>query len=125
MASVLPTTPRSGLMRNSTMLLLCVAGMIAVPSMVWAQVANYPIIVVPTGQDSYTFAPDYQTPYDEIEVLVTEKMSPNLFVLHGSKGLDRNHPDAAGGRVMVLFGPDGVLMVDTQYRQLAEKTLAA
>ena len=57
--------------------------------------------------------------------MVTEKMSPNLFVLHGSQGLDPAHPDASGGRAMVLFGPDGVLMVDTQNRQVAEKTLSA
>jgi glyoxylase-like metal-dependent hydrolase (beta-lactamase superfamily II) len=52
-------------------------------------------------------------------------MSPNLFVLHGSQGIDTAHPDASGGRAMVLFGPDGVLMVDTQNRQVAEKTLKA
>jgi cyclase len=50
-------------------------------------------------------------------------MSPNLFVLHGSQGLDPTHPDGSGGRVMVLFGPDGILMVDTQNRQVAEQTL--
>src|SRR5262249_13330500 len=32
---------------------------------------------------------------------------------------------ASGGRAMVLFGPDGVLMVDTENRQVAEKTLKA
>jgi cyclase len=52
-------------------------------------------------------------------------MSPNLFVLHGSQGLDPAHPDASGGRAMALFGPDGVLMVDTENRQVAEKTLNA
>ncbi len=52
-------------------------------------------------------------------------MSPNLFVLHGSEGLDPAHPDASGGRAMALFGPDGVLMVDTENRQVAEKTLKA
>ena len=57
--------------------------------------------------------------------MVTEKMSPNLFVLHGSEGLDPAHPDSSGGRAMALFGPDGVLMVDTENRQVAEKTLAA
>ena len=56
---------------------------------------------------------------------MTEKMSPNLFVLHGSQGLDPAHPDGSGGRAMALFGPDGVLMVDTQNRQVAEKTLKA
>jgi glyoxylase-like metal-dependent hydrolase (beta-lactamase superfamily II) len=56
---------------------------------------------------------------------VTEKISPNLFVLHGSQGLDAAHPEASGGRAMALFGPDGVLLVDTQNRQVAEKTLKA
>ena len=40
-------------------------------------------------------------------------------------GLDPAHPDASGGRAMVLFGPDGVLLVDTQNRQVADKTLQA
>jgi hypothetical protein len=57
--------------------------------------------------------------------MVTAKMSPNLFVLHGSEGLDPAHPEASGGRAMVLFGPDGVLMVDTENKQVAEKTLAS
>ena len=73
----------------------------------------------------YTFPPGYQTPWDKIEIMVTAKMSPNLFVLHGSEGLDPAHPDASGGRAMALFGPDGVLMVDTENRQVADKTLAA
>jgi hypothetical protein len=45
----------------------------------------------------------YQTPWDKIEIMVTAKMSPNLFVLHGSEGLDPAHPEASGGRAMVLF----------------------
>ena len=86
---------------------------------------SYPVIVVPTGKGPFTFPPGYQTPWDKVEILVTEKMSPNLFTVHGSQGVDLAHPDASGGRVMVLFGPDGVLMVDTQNRQVAEKTLKA
>jgi cyclase len=101
------------------------AAMAAIPAMIWAQEAGYPIIVIPTGKGSYTFPPGYQTPWDKIDIRVTEKMSPNLFVLHGSQALDSAHPDASGGRAMVLFGPDGVLMVDTQNRQVQEKTLAA
>lgn len=112
-------------MRNSTWLFLYVTVIVALPSMVWAQEAEYPIIVVPTGTEEYTFPEGYQTPWDQIEIMVTEKLSPNLFVVHGSKGLDRAHPDASGGRAMVLFGPDGVLLVDTQNRQVADKTLAA
>src|SRR5215813_7876551 len=89
----------------------------------WAQGSPYPITVIPTGKGPYTFPEGYQIPWDRIEIAVTEKMSPNLFVLHGSQGLDPAHPDASGGRAMVLFGPDGILMVDTQNRQVAEKTL--
>lgn len=88
-----------------------------------AQEHSYPIIVVPPGKGPNEFPPGYQTPWDKIEMLVTEKLAPNLYSLHGSAGLDPAHPDGAGGRVAVLFGPDGVLMVDTEDRQLAAKTL--
>jgi glyoxylase-like metal-dependent hydrolase (beta-lactamase superfamily II) len=97
----------------------------SMPAGVHAQTAQYPLIVIPTGKGPYSFPAGYQTPWDKIEIRVTEKMSPNLFVLHGSQGLDPAHPDASGGRAMALFGPDGVLMVDTENRQVAEKTLAA
>ncbi len=112
-------------MRKSALLFSCVAVMVTIPSTVSAQEAEYPIIVVPTGTSEYSFPAGYQTPWDQIEIMVTEQLSPNLYVLHGSKGLDRGHPDASGGRALVLFGPDGVLLVDTQNRQVAEKTLAA
>jgi glyoxylase-like metal-dependent hydrolase (beta-lactamase superfamily II) len=112
-------------MRKRALLLLGVAAMAAVPAMVWAQGARYPITVIAPGKGPYTFPEGYQTPWDKIQITVTEKMSPNLFVLHGSQGLDPAHPDASGGRAMVLFGPDGVLMVDTENRQVAEKTLKA
>src|SRR5947207_1250181 len=93
--------------------------------LVWAQGAQYPITVIETGKGPYTFPEGYQTPWEKIEIRVTEKMSPNLVVLHGSQGLDPAHPDASGGRAMVLFGPDGVLMVDTENRQVADRTLSA
>ena len=107
------------------LLSVSVVAMAAVPAALWAQRAEYPITIIAPGEGSYTFPPGYQTPWDKIEIRVTAKMSPNLFVLHGSEGLDPAHPDASGGRAMVLFGPDGVLMVDTENRQVAEKTLAA
>jgi cyclase len=88
-----------------------------------AQEAHYPITVVPPGKGPYEFPQGYQTPWDKIEMLVTEKLAPNLYSVHGSAGLDPAHPDAAGGRVAVLFGPDGVLIVDTEDPQLASKTL--
>ena len=46
-------------------------------------------------------------------------------MLTGSSGLDPSHEDAAGGRIGVLAGPDGVLMIDSQYAQLTDKVLAA
>ena len=102
-----------------------VAVLVVGPARNWAQEPGYPIEIVKPGQGSPAYPPGYQTPWDRIQIMVTSKMSPNLFVLHGSEGLDPAHPDASGGRVMVLFGPDGVLMVDTQNRQVAEKTLQA
>jgi glyoxylase-like metal-dependent hydrolase (beta-lactamase superfamily II) len=90
---------------------------------VWAQEPGYPITVIPPGKGPYQFPQGYQTPWDKIEMQITEKLAPNLYSLHGSAGLDPAHPDAAGGRVAVLFGPDGVLMVDTEDPQLAPKTL--
>jgi cyclase len=89
----------------------------------WAQVPGYPITFVPPGKGPYQFPQGYQTPWDKIEMLVTEKLAPNLYSVHGSAGLDPTHPDGAGGRVAVLFGSDGVLMVDTEDPQLATKTL--
>ena len=111
-------------MKRCASLLLGVAAMAAMPAMVWVQGTEYPVTLIPPGTGPYTFSEGYERPWDKIEILVKEKMSPNLFVLHGSEGLDPSHPDGSGGRAMVLFGPDGVLMVDTQNRQVAEKTLA-
>ena len=102
-----------------------VAALVAIPAVMLAQEAAYPITIIAPGKGPFVFPEGYQTPWDKIAIRVTEKMSPNLFVLHGSQGLDPAHPDASGGRAMVLFGPDGVLLVDTQNRQVAEKTLKA
>jgi len=61
--------------------------------------------------------------WDKIEITVETKYGNNLAVLHGSPGLDTTHPDAAGGRVMALYGPDGILMVDSQDEELTQKTI--
>jgi glyoxylase-like metal-dependent hydrolase (beta-lactamase superfamily II) len=79
--------------------------------------------VVPAGvlaQAQRSFAQ-----WDKIEISVTAKLAPNLFVLQGSPEFDTTHPDAAGGRVAVLFGPDGVLMVDSQDEELGAKVYGA
>ena len=62
--------------------------------------------------------------YAKIEIL-TEKMAPNLYMLSGSAGADPGHEDAAGGRIGVLAGPDGIFMVDAQYAQITDKVAAA
>jgi glyoxylase-like metal-dependent hydrolase (beta-lactamase superfamily II) len=110
-------------MKHKLLLASALAAMSIVGPGAWAQEKGYPITVVPPGKGPYQFPPGYQTPWDKIEMMVTEKLAPNLYCLHGSVGLDPAHPDAAGGRVAVLFGSDGVLMVDTEDPQLAGKTL--
>ncbi len=62
--------------------------------------------------------------YDKAE-FITEKVGPNVYVLTGSAGTDPGHPEGAGGRVGLLAGPEGVLMVDASYAPLAEKLTAA
>ena len=62
--------------------------------------------------------------YAKIEIL-TEKIAPNLYLLAGSAGADPGHEDAAGGRIGVLVGPDGIFMVDAQYAQITDKVVAA
>src|ERR1700690_290909 len=93
------------------------------PASTQAQSGSYPITLIPPGKGNFEFPPGYQIPWDKIQMAVTEKIAANLFLIHGSQGLDTAHPDAAGGRVAALFGPDGVLMVDTEDPQLAVKTL--
>jgi cyclase len=110
-------------MKPRLFLLTALAAMSVVCPDAWAQERGYPITVVPPGKGPYQFPPGYQTPWDKIEMLVTEKLAPNLYSVHGSAGLDPAHPDGAGGRVAALFGSDGVLMVDTEDPQLAAKTL--
>jgi glyoxylase-like metal-dependent hydrolase (beta-lactamase superfamily II) len=111
--------------RRRAWLLLGAAAIAIIPALVRAQRPEYPVTIVPPGKGPYTFPEGYQTPWDKIQIMVTAKMSPNLFVLHGSEGLDPAHPDASGGRAMALFGADGVLLVDTENRQVADKTLQA
>jgi cyclase len=53
------------------------------------------------------------TDYSKVEIK-TDKIAPNFYVLNGS-----------GGAIGVLAGPDGVLMVDSQFAPLSEKIVAA
>src|SRR3954465_8145681 len=65
-----------------------------------------------------------QIDFDKVQI-IPDQMAPNLSMLSGSGGRDPAHDDAAGGRIGVLAGPDGVLMIDSQYAQLTDKVLAA
>jgi cyclase len=62
--------------------------------------------------------------YDKAE-FITQAAGPNVYVLTGSPETDPGHPEGAGGRVGVLAGPDGVLMVDASYAPLGDKLVAA
>src|SRR6266478_3618756 len=64
------------------------------------------------------------TDYSKIDI-TAEKVAPNLYMLSGSAGADPGHQDAAGGRIGVLAGPDGIFMVDAQYAQITDKVVAA
>jgi len=57
--------------------------------------------------------------------IITTQVAPHVYVLTGSPNVDPGHPEGAGGRIGVLVGPDGVLMVDAQYAPLGDKVLAA
>lgn len=91
-------------MKSATQSLLRTAGAAALSVTVWAQ--------------------GPATDYSKIEIL-TEKIAPNLYLLSGSAGVDPGHQDAAGGRIGILAGPDGIFMVDAQYAPLTEKVVAA
>jgi cyclase len=62
--------------------------------------------------------------FNKVEI-ITERIGPNVYMLTGSSGVDPFHEDGAGGRIGVLTGPDGILMIDSQYAQLTGKVLAA
>jgi cyclase len=62
--------------------------------------------------------------YDKTEI-ITQQLAPNFFVLTGSPGTDPGHPEAAGGRIGVLTGRDGVFMVDAGYKPLTGKVIAS
>src|SRR5207249_3842706 len=82
----------------------------------WLVVAG--LAVAPVGGFAQTMD------FAKVEI-IAEPLGPNVYMLSGSSGLDPSHEDAAGGRIGVLAGPDGVLMIDSQYVQLADKVLAA
>jgi cyclase len=88
------------------------------------RLARQYFLVVATVGSLSVWAPGQGIDYAKIEIL-TEKIAPNLYLLTGSGGADPGHQDAAGGRIGVLTGPDGIFMVDAQYAQITDKVVAA
>ena len=79
----------------------------------YALLAVLALVAVSAG--AQTPAPVAPPPPDFSKVeITTTKVNDNLYLL-----------DGLGGRIGVLAGPDGVLMVDSQYAPLSEKILAA
>jgi cyclase len=62
--------------------------------------------------------------FDKVRI-ITQKLAPNVYSLQGSPGVDPGHPEAAGGRIGMLVGSEGVLLVDAQYAPLTDKVVAA
>jgi cyclase len=56
---------------------------------------------------------------------ILQQLAPNVYILTGSPGTDAGNPEAAGGRIGILAGPEGVLMVDATYAPLSDKLVTA
>ncbi|WP_213803123.1 MBL fold metallo-hydrolase [Granulicella sp. dw_53] len=56
---------------------------------------------------------------------IPQQLAPNVYILTGSPGADAGHPEAAGGRIGILAGPERVLMVDATYAPLSDRLAAA
>jgi len=57
--------------------------------------------------------------------MITTRLTPHFYTLTGSAKSDPGHPEAAGGRIGVLVGNDGVFMVDCSYAPLSGKIMKA
>jgi glyoxylase-like metal-dependent hydrolase (beta-lactamase superfamily II) len=84
----------------------------------WLLLAGLAAVSLPVGGSAQNID------FSKVEI-ITEQLSPNVYMLTGSSGLDPSHEDAAGGRMGVLAGSEGILLVDSQYVQLTDKVLAA
>lgn len=70
-------------------------------------------VCVTLSLTTLAFAQGQQVDYSKVQI-ETVKLAPNFYVLNGQ-----------GGAIGVLAGPDGVLMVDSQFAPLTEKIVAA
>jgi glyoxylase-like metal-dependent hydrolase (beta-lactamase superfamily II) len=101
-------------MKHKAMLLGGIAAASLLSAAVWAQGMKGP--AAPP-------APRAFAQWDKVVISVEQKIGSNIAILHGNPGVDTSHPDASGGRVAVLYGPDGVLMVDVNNEEVHEKVL--
>jgi glyoxylase-like metal-dependent hydrolase (beta-lactamase superfamily II) len=99
-------------MKYQLLFLSAAAALLSAP--VWAQ-----------GAMKAPPAPRAFAQWDKVTITVEQKIGANLAILHGNPGVDTSHPDASGGRVMALYGPDGVMMVDDNNEEVHDKVLAA
>jgi cyclase len=104
-------------MTHKAMLLGGIAALSLLSAGVWAQGMKGPAPAAP--------APRAFAQWDKVTMTVEQKIGSNLAIIHGNPGVDTSHPDASGGRVAVLYGPDGVLMVDANNEEIHEKLLKA
>jgi hypothetical protein len=61
-------------MRKSSLLGWLVAVIVSLPALAWSQAVEYPQILIPTAEGPFSFPSGYQTPWDEVEIMVTEKI---------------------------------------------------
>ncbi len=84
-------------------------------SIVGAAAAAGVLVLAPSGARAQAPAPAGQggQPQQEVKVTTT-KLGGNVYAVDGQ-----------GGRIEALVGPDGVLLVDTQFPQVSDKIVAA
>jgi glyoxylase-like metal-dependent hydrolase (beta-lactamase superfamily II) len=85
--------------------------------------AAWPTVIALAALALSNSAPAQDVDYNRTDFTTTQ-VGANLYVLRGSPNTDPGHKDGAGGRVSILVGADGVLMVDTSYAALHDKLKA-
>ena len=106
-------------MKHRTLLLGGIAALSLLSASVWAQQGmRGPAPAAPA-------APRAFAQWDKVVISVEQKIGSNIAILHGNPGVDTSHPDGSGGRLAMLYGPDGVLMIDNNNEEVHDKVLAA
>jgi cyclase len=114
-------------MKHKTLLMGGIAAASLLSAAVWAQGMSGPKpAAAPTARPAAAvgFQRNFAQ-WDKVTMTVEQKIGSNLAIIHGNPGVDTSHPDASGGRVMALYGPDGILMVDANNEEVGEKVYKA